>query len=897
MPGSGERLRGALSDRADPAALRAAWREALAGLPPASGPRDPDPGGCLARSARLDELLLALAGPLPPGVVLVALGGYGRRELAPRSDLDLLLLLPADREEAARHATGLVQRLWDVGVELGQAVRTLAGVREALGRDLHAATALLEGRLVGGDLAAWEALRGVVWEWLARDRERFARAKLAEAEERHQAHGPQVCVLAPDLKQGRGTLRDLQLVGLLAALTEERPPADAQPALVLPALGDPLGAVAAACELEPGEAEALARDRALLLACRAAVHEAGPGDRLDPQLQVALAARFGYRDRGHRLAVEAFMDEVYRAARRVDRLLLQLRLERHGDRTAALFRARPLAPGVAGAGDQLVLEPEGLDPAGLARALMELFRQAQRTRRRVGPRTQEQVRRALARCDLAAARGDPEVVAALREVLGGASGVAETVRAMHESGWLGALLPEVEALECLSQADPYHAWTVDEHTLAVMSALEGRAGSGLASAAAWGPREREELLREELLQRTTRRDLLRLGVLLHDAGKVGGALGHVERGAALVADVAARLGLSAGEERHVRFLVAEHLSLSRLVDKQDVDAPTTLEALLRVVGRDPERLDHLYLLTCADVQGVSPAAMTRWKDHLLTRLYERAREVLETGGAVPARPASAEELLALLRGRVADPAALEEHLRQCGRGYLSEVEPEDVLVHLELLEALGEGPCAVRCSLDEAAERVWVLARDRRGLFADLCGAISGAGYEILGASTFSRGPLVFDAFALDPVEGRELAPGERWARLEHTLGAVLRGEQAAAGLIAARVRRAPRGDEPELPPPPVRVRIASEASPTSTLVDVSAPDRVGLLHDLARALSAAGCNIHLARVATKGNRAVDVFHVTDGQGRPLGAEARQALEGALQRAALGDDDARAGPA
>ncbi|MBX3466027.1 MAG: ACT domain-containing protein [Planctomycetes bacterium] len=870
----------ALARAGDPGRLRAGWREALAALPPGGGPGDPDPGGGRARAALTDVLVRALleASGAADAVTCLALGGYGRRELAPHSDIDLLVLRETDGADDPA-IEGFVRLLWDAGAQVGHAVRTLDGAAQALGRDLAGATATLEGRLVAGRPAGLAALRGVVADFLARDRDRFVQAKLAEADERHRAHGDTVMLLTPDLKAGRGTARDLQLARLLAALVAPVAPAD-DDERVLPALAHADAALAAWLELAPDEVAGLDAAGRLLLACRAAVHElsSARGDRLELDLQEAVARRFGHEARGGRLPVEVFMDEVYRAARLVDRVLARCRLRLAPPGPPR--RARPLATGVASVGDEVVLDP----PAPTAAAtLAELFRQALRGRRRLTPRTLEEVRRAVDALGPAALRADVEVARGFREVLGGVKGVAQVVRAMHEAGYLGAVMPEVGALECLSQADPYHAYTVDEHTLAVMRALEGPLA---------GAPEREDELREELLHRTTRRDLLRLGVLLHDAGKVGGAPGHTERGAALVPTVAWRLGLSTEEERHVRFLVQEHLTMSRMAEKRDVDAPATVDDLLAVAGRDAERLEHLYLLTVADVRGVSPRAMTRWKDHLLTRLYGHAREALERGGAAPRGPATREEWLALLGGR-ADPAALEAHLARCGRAYLADVEPDEVLLHLDLAAGLERaGAPQVRCSLDEGCERVWVAARDRAGLFADLCGALTGSGYEILSVTTFARADgVVFDRFAVQP-GGAEPAAA-RWPRLEATIGDVLAGRQAAADLLARRRRREPA--RPARPRPPVRVRLDDGIAPDLTVVDVSAPDRVGLLHDLARALSAAGCDIRLAKVATKGDRAVDVFHVTGPDGRPLDARARDAVAAALRAAAAGTSDAAPG--
>lgn len=867
----------ALARAGDAAALREAWRSALLGLLPGGAPDAPDPGACRARADLTDRLVLAAleASGAQDVVTCVALGGYGRRELAPCSDVDLLLLRLGDDDAAGARVEALVRLLWDAGAQVGHAVRTLDGVARALERDLSAATATLEGRYVGGPLEGFERLCEVVDRFLVADRARFARAKLAEADERHRARGDTVFLLAPDLKAGRGTARDLQLARLLGALHAPAPGQGER--LVLPALADADRRLGEWLDLDAAEVEALGAAGRLLLACRGAVHELSPErtDRLEPHLQEPIAARFGYADRGGRLAVEVFMDDVYRAGRRVDRALRRARLRLEPPPPA--FRTRPLAPGVASVGDEVVLvrEPEagGAPPAS---ALAELFRQALRTRRRLSARTLEDVRRAVEAVGPATLRGDAGAARAFREVLAGGKGVAPVVRAMHESGYLAAILPEFGALECLAQADPYHAYTVDEHTLAVMAALEGPLPDG-------APAEREDALREELLHRTPRRDLLRLGILLHDAGKVGGAPGHTERGVALVPTVAWRLGLTGDEERHVRFLVQEHLTMSRMAEKRDVDAPSTVEDLLRVVERDVERLEHLYLLTVADIRGVSPRAMTRWKDHLLTRLYEHARAALEGGPALERRPDTVEGWLALLEGR-ADRAALAAHLERCARAYLVEVEPEEVLLHLGLAGALErEGACQVRCSLDEGCERVWVAARDRPALFADVCGALTGSGYEILSVTTFARQDgVVFDRFAVQPTDDAD--PSERWPRLAEAIRAVVAGRVRAADLIARRARREPA--RPPAPRPPVRVRIEDGVASDLTVIDVSAPDRLGLLHDLARALATTGCDIRLAKVATKGSRAVDVFHVTGPDGRPLDEATRTAVAAALRAAA-----------
>ncbi len=865
-----------------------------------------DPGGCAARTRLLDELLAALAEACGlERCALVATGGYGRRELAPRSDVDLLLLRPEGEWDPAP-GEALLRRLWDAGLEVGHAVRTPAGARAALTSDLHAATGLLEGRRVWGDPALFAALRAEVAAFVAGpDRARFAQAKLREALERHSTKGATVCLLAPDLKEGRGTLRDLQLAQLLAALAAPGAPAPDAPEpadVLLPALPRAHGLLASWLGLSPAAARELAAARALLLSCRTALHEAvGAGERLEPHLQDELARRFGFADRDGRLAMEIFMDQVYRAAKRVDRALRRVRLLLEPTAPEP-FRRTLLAPGVIATGDEVVLDPPQPEPEHVAAVVAQLFLQAQSTRRRIGLQTLEAVRGLIAgRGD--AMRQDPLALETFREVLRGAKGVAATLRAMHECGYLGVLLPEFAALDCLAQADAYHAYTVDEHTLAVLAALEGEpalpdGGSSLGPGVPLPPAApaREELLREELLHTTPERDLLRLGVLLHDAGKVGGAVGHVERGVGLVRGVAWRLGLSSREERHVAFLVAHHLTLSRLAEKRDVGSPETVLELLEVVDGELVLLEHLYLLTAADIAGVSPRAMSRWKDALITRLYEQGREAIERGErALPRRPDSLEGWEALLAPRARDVAGLHEHLRLCTSGYLAEVEPEDVLLHQELAAALGQagepgaGPATflLRWSLDVGCERVWIAARDRPGLLAELFGAFTGEGLDLLGVQTFARRDgVVFDQFVVTPSRALESEPpAARYPRLEQRVAEVLAGRDPEE-LIHARIRRSPAPPAPAHRPPPVRVRVSNEVSDRTTMIDVSAPDRVGLLFDLARVIARHGGDIRLCKVTVKGDRMVGVFYLTGPSGEQLSAEERAAIIPALAAAA-----------
>ncbi|HZU95539.1 MAG TPA: ACT domain-containing protein [Planctomycetota bacterium] len=880
----------------DREALRRTVDAARARLLPSGGPRSSDPGAQKARTELVDALVRGLweRHAIGNGVTLIATGGYGRGELAPRSDVDLLVLrkdgAPTEPIEA------FVRSLWDAGVEVGSAVRTLDQTEARLGSDLAAATATLEGRFLAGDEGLFaELVRRIEEGFLPKNAARFVRAKLDEASERLARRGGTIFLLAPDLKEGRGTLRDLELARLLAALApwlgieEARVPPE--PGRVLGAFPRALEALARWLDLGPDRTRALERACALLAAVRAAVHELDPssGDRLEKPTQQPIAERFGYRARQGRLGVENFLRDVFLAARAVDRTLrlARDRVEKTLEGARRAVRTQRLAPGITAAGTEVSLEPTAVTLENAA----ELFLIAQKTKRTVSLATREAVRRLLAADDAALDRfrSDPNIVRAFRGVLAGGTHVAATLRAMHDSGYLDELLPEFGALDCLAQADPYHAYTVDEHTLAAVAALEGETAAPDGGALVERPPlEREDRVREELFHRTARRDLLRLGILLHDAGKTGGNLGHVERGVALVPEAARRLGLSLDEERHVRFLVEHHLTLSLLVDKRDVDAPETRAEVLAACERDLEWLDHLYLMTVADVRAVSPRAFTRWKDTLLTRLWETAREEAQRGTPVH-RAADEEEIVEELAPRLPPGIGeddLREHLALAPRPYLVECGPDEILAHLELLAPLRNAPSVVRVVEEDGFFRLYVATRDKPRLFGALCGALAACGLDIVAAQAFTRKDgIVLDRFAVIP-------QGEpNWDEVRATIDRVLAGADLAP-LLAARARRL---DESRRAAsgrrPPVRVRLSNKISAHTTVVDVTAPDRLGLLHAIATALSDAGLDIRLAKIATKGDRAVDVFYVTTTAGEKVtGAAALARVRRLVGAAARGGE-------
>lgn len=912
-----------------------------------------------------------------PGVALLALGGYGRRELLAGSDVDVCLLV-AERGAPAIEtiAQAVFTPLWDLGLRVGSSVRDVDGALAALRTDASAATALLEGRFVIGDRDLVARLRRAIAadarHWLGP----FVAAKVDETRRRHVARGDTPRLNEPHLKEGRGFLRDDQLARVLAALlvlelrASDDDEDDAAAGDRILATLPPPSVEGAVLErdpfvlsglLRPDEARRTAAAGALLLAARTCLHAviddepsgeggaapgAGPAvrdDRLDLLRQREVAARLGYEAGRGRTAAERLMREIYRSATLVDRALelalsaIVVKTAGRPARSRSIHR-RVLHGGLVVVGRELFFASgrSGRIPTGGLHAArpaegtavgpregLEAFLAAQRLGLEVSPSALEKIRRGLADLD-DGFRHSTRSARAFRQLLSGQT-VAATVRAMHRSGFLGEYLPEFGDVDGLVQSDGYHSFSVCEHTLRALEAIEeapaareseARTGDA-ASAAFLGTARpgREDVFRRELFGRITQRDLLRLALLLHDTGKVGGSAGHTVRSVARVGPFARRLHLELDEERRLRFLVEHHTLMSVLATKRDIEAPETSAELSQACAGSADRLDLLYLLTCADIRAAGPGAFPRWKDALVTRLYERTRQEMlaKSAGEPSPRPATLEEVVALLEPLLPAHLSAEDvrnHIVRTKRPYLLETDPEEVLLHVELVAALearraaaaeesgDEAPrpaLAISWELADGFEHLWVAADDRPALFAALTGALSGAGMDILAARAFTRSDgVAVDRFVVRAHDRAGVADEALWIDLERALTDAIAERIDVDALIDAQARRVdpPSGSDdavvPRPRPRPARVTVRNKASPRYTVCEVSADDRVGLLYDLARALARLDLDIHTARIATGTHRAEDVFYVTRDGRKVTGERELRELRERLEAAAGG---------
>ncbi|MFC5578605.1 [protein-PII] uridylyltransferase [Lysobacter niabensis] len=809
--------------------------------------------------------------PQDAALSLFAVGGYGRGELFPQSDIDLLVLGEADAQAANAEALArFFTLLWDAGLPVGHAVRSATECTRAALEDVTVLTALLEARMLAADLEAASQLAAAIAPqliWPPRD---YFLAKREEQRARHARFGDTADNLEPNLKEGPGGLRDLQTLRWIALRTIGTSDFES-----LVALGQ-MGAV---------ELQSLEGERRALSRLRFGLHlVAGKREeRLRFDYQKLLAARLGHVDNADSLAVEQMMQGFYRGAGRVlrigDRLLQRFEEQIEGEaRPEPLDDTFELRRGYLAARDPAWPRDVPALFAGLAMwasrdDIRGLHSQTARALAEALPRIQSY--------------GDASAEArrAFLQLLRGRSPV-KTLSRMARLGVLGRWIPAFLQVTGRMQFDLFHVFTVDQHTLAVLKNLE--------SFASGQPEERFSLA-HEVWPRLRKPELLLLAGLFHDIGKGRGG-DHSELGAVDAREFCMALGLSEGDVALVEWLVRQHLLMSMTAQKQDIADPDVIHRFARLVA-DRERLDNLYLLTCADIAGTSPKLWNAWKDRLLADLYTATRLALRRGLENPVRADEriaetrneAKETLTAFGSTGADVEALFARMPLAGfeRG-----RPDQIAWQAASLREVEPGEGCVRArpvNGGAGALEVFVHSPDRDGLFAAIVATLDRLGLAIQQARLLD-GPydMVFDSFEVVPSDPRQAPTAEE---VEHNLSQALSG---SLDNIRPTRRTQPRhlrhfriavqidfGD--------IVARSSSGGSAGRTMLSLVCNDRPGLLADVTQVLRQQGLRVHDARIATFGERAEDVFQITDRRNQPLDEPQQQALREALLACLDGD--------
>jgi [protein-PII] uridylyltransferase len=767
---------------------------------------------------------------------LLAVGGYGRGVLAPFSDLDLLFLRPG--QTASARAASVIEFvhyvLWDLGLKVGSASRSIGETLDLARSDMTVRTTLLEGRVLAGDVALGEnLLRRFRAEVARTDPRPFIAAKMEERDVRLQKTGAVRYRVEPNVKDGKGGLRDLNTLFWIARSL---------------APGSERGQAALEGLLSARELRSFREAIGFLWSVRIHLHLASgrAEEKLTFDYQPEIARRMGWRGRGDELAVERFMRRYFQVAREVGALTravsaqLEARqqkkaqgLARGLSRLIPRRRVRLAFDGLAVEGGRLTVSGPKVFAHDPVRLLL-LFVEADRLDLDLHPDAFAAVIRALPLVT-PALRRDPRAAEAFLAVLAHGARPYRVLSIMNETGLLGRFLPEWGRIAGQTQFNMYHAYTVDEHTLQAV---------GIINDIARGKLEGDHPTSSSIIHRIADIEALMLAMLLHDVGK-GGDRGQSEDGAIAARRACERLGVDPRRIELVVWLVRHHLLMSDYAQKRDVSDPSTVRAFAEAVG-DPERLRMLMVLTVADIRAVGPGVWNGWKGQLMRALFE-ATEALFRGDAV-----TREDPLV-------DHPALVERARREGAA----------------VEALAaEGPL-------EATARVAVAALDRPGLFADLAATLAMAGADVVGA----RLATAEDGTALDVFEIQDGA-GEAYGRREPRRLAILvkaleRAAQKGARASAVETPRvSARRAVFEVRPV---VRIDAETGASAVVIEVSGADRPGLLADLARTISAHGYSTRSAHVASFGERAVDGFYITDADGtKPSDAARLAALRSGL---------------
>ncbi|MBL3568685.1 [protein-PII] uridylyltransferase [Rhodovulum sulfidophilum] len=803
-------------------------------------------------------------------LAVFSVGGYGRGEMAPHSDVDLLFLTPYKLTAWAESVIeSMLYMLWDLRLKVGHASRTVKDCVRLGREDYTIRTALLENRFLGGYEPLDKALNTALWDDLFKGTAaEFIEAKLAERSERLRKQGGQRYVLEPNVKEGKGGLRDLQSLYWIAKYVYRVDRASQLVKLGFFTSDEFTGFVeaerflwAVRCHLH------LIADRAI--------------DQLTFDMQVEVAARMGYADHGGRRAVEHFMQDYFRHATTVGdltRIFLTKLEAAHVKKEPALiglFRRRRKVP----KGYEIVQNRMNVsDPkAFLADKLnlLKIFEEALRTGTLLHPDAMRLIQANLRLID-DEVRADPEAQRIFLDLLLKHGNPERSLRRMNELGVLSALIPEFEPIVAMMQFNVYHSYTVDEHTIQCISTL--------------AQIERGELVEElpiasRILKDGVNRRILYVALLLHDIGK-GRPEDHSVLGAQIARKVAPRLGLKAEECETVEWLVRYHLLMSDMAQKRDLSDPRTVRDFAKAV-KTRKRLDLLTVLTVCDIIGVGPGTWNNWKAQLIRSLYRETVTALEGGLEDINRERREAESKRALREALAGWDAKELRL-ETGRHYGPYWQGLPSGTHVVMANLLrGISNDEIRIDLAEDADRdatrVCFALSDHPGIFSRLAGALALVGANVVDARTYTtKDGYATAAFWVQDADGSPY-DSSRLSRLSQMIEKTLMGEVRPREKLADRdkVKKRERGFKF-----PTSITFDNDGSEIYTIIEVDTRDRPGLLYDLTRIFATSNIYIASAMIATYGAQVVDSFYVKDSFGLKLYSKSRQdSLERKLREA------------
>lgn len=800
-------------------------------------------------------------------MTVVALGGYGRGELAPFSDLDLLFLHIGRWTSYLQETMECMLRLlWDSGLTIGHSFRTVKDCISASRGDLHLATALTSTRLVAGSPTVYGSLTTAL-ERARRNHGPFIKAVSRERDHRYSKFGDAVCLQEPNVKESAGGLRDLH-TALWVAYAEYG--------------SKSLKELLDRNVISRKEHDVAERSYDFLLRVRYQAHllSGRKVDRISLDLQPPLAREFGYASDHKLVASEKFMRDYYKRA--LDLYLVADSVISRASEGAKLpsrwfgrHRRVLLSEHFSIEDGKLQLGPKPVSFVANPLLMFEAFGLTQAAMVPLGHTLTDAIRSSLFLIDRKF-RSSGEAADAFLKLLRWRGRVGHILRVLHQVGFLRRYLPEFGRISLLIQHDLYHSYTIDEHTLRVVEALDELSN---------GDDSRRANLRS-VLEEVEDPAVLYLSLLLHDIGK-GQGPGHVPRGVKIAERICKRLQLSKTQSAKVLSLVAHHITMAHISQRRDLTEPHVASEFAAEM-KTKDELNMLLLLSYADMNGVGPGVWSEWKGHLLWDLYERSR--IHLVEADP--PASGEVQLAELRDNVLTRlsgefprSVVERHLALLPDRYLRTTTPEATAQHLRLIERLNKDSLCMHWEQKgKGITELTICGHDRLGLFADIAGTLTIKGVEILRAEVNTREDgIAIDVFILRVAATHMAIEESRCARIERALRAANVGECDVPALVekwqtqqASRKRFKPTNNRHKML---IHVTCDNTAAQAATVVEVRASDEVGLAYKIASVATALGLQITYAKITTEKSDAFDVFYVVDANGMRLSEEAMRRLE------------------
>ncbi|MDC1381944.1 [protein-PII] uridylyltransferase [Candidatus Puniceispirillum sp.] len=796
-------------------------------------------------------------------LAVIAVGGYGRGEMAPYSDIDIMILMPKKSDAThIKFIEFMLYILWDLGLKIGHSSRSISESINAARDDQTVLTSLLEMRHVAGDQSLWTRLARAVQREIAKKKPLvYVEEKLDERDIRHKRFGDTRYVVEPNVKDGKGGLRDLHSLFWIAKYAYR---------------ANSIIDIVDQGVLRDGEARKFALAQRFLWTVRCHLHlnAERPEERLDFEAQMIIAPRLGFADRGGMRGVERFMKRYYLAARNVGNLTRIFCAAMETDFRKSLTLWRPD-----------FLRTHDLDPfrieSGRVRLiddvlfrdaparLIELFAIAQSHDADIHPNTLQRVTRSLPALDETIRQG-PQPNQHFLNILTSRKNPERVLRLMNESGVFGKFLPDFGRIVAMMQFDMYHSYTVDEHTLKAIGILHGIENGVLLEAAP---------VATEAMPEVESRRALFVAMLLHDIAKGRGG-DHSELGAKVALAVCPRLGLTPEETETVSWLILYHLLMSKTAFRYDLNDPQTITDFAAIV-QSPERLKLLLVLTVADIRAVGPNIWNGWKAALMRDLYYRCDAVLR--GADPAAVAlgNAEEARREAQGKFPNWSAerFAVHAANMPVIYWTNFDCDTHVRHARLCSKFAtlDVPLLIDFKPDRARRmtELTILTVDDPGLFSRIAGAVAAAGANIVGARiTTCHDGTVLDVFFLQDMNNQAIENHTEISRIQATLERSLTGSIKLEQLLKDRWKQTPF--RVRQMPVPSRVILSNKISKTHSVIEVNGRDFPGLLHKITHCLADLGLQIQTATVSTYGERVVDVFYVKDIFGLQIQNEVRQ---------------------